>query len=325
MRTIQVNLFGHFELKQGEQTSAGWNNHKSQELLVYLLFNRNRSHLRQVLAGQLWPDYATEVSLKYFRQAIWQMHSALHCEIVAVNAERVSLSNDIDFWVDSIQFEQAFMGLQRVRGEDLDEGRQSALQDALQLYRGNLLEGWGQNWVLFERERFQRMYLELVEKQMAFSEVHGEYKSGLEVGLAGLRQDAAHEGIHQRMIQIYHLLGDRTAALRQYERCVQSLQNELGVTPSASTQALYRRVCNGLPAVPVTGRPAPAPSAESQPAESAPAQPASPPDVAATLSQLTNQLEALQRSVAELAASVQDVISNITQNFNKGDPPPGSK
>jgi hypothetical protein len=38
------------------------------------------------------------------------------------------------------------------------------------------------------------------------------------------------------------LLGDRTAALRQYERCVNALKRELGVSPERRTIDLHRQI-----------------------------------------------------------------------------------
>jgi DNA-binding SARP family transcriptional activator len=49
-------------------------------------------------------------------------------------------------------------------------------------------------------------------------------------------------------MRLHLLAGDRTAALRQYEQCVQLLQRELAVKPATSTIALYERICSDRPA-----------------------------------------------------------------------------
>jgi hypothetical protein len=38
---------------------------------------------------------------------------------------------------------------------DLNEAQAQLLKDAVNLYCGDLLEGWYQDWCLFERERLQ--------------------------------------------------------------------------------------------------------------------------------------------------------------------------
>ena len=52
------------------------------------------------------------------------------------------------------------------------------------------------------------------------------------------------ERTHRRMVRIYYKSGERTAALRQYERCVEALNDELGVEPARETVELYEQICN---------------------------------------------------------------------------------
>jgi hypothetical protein len=43
-------------------------------------------------------------------------------------------------------------------------------------------------------------------------------------------------------MRLKYLARDRTAALRQYDRCVTALDEELGVQPAAQTVALYNQM-----------------------------------------------------------------------------------
>src|SRR5438876_1093845 len=97
---------------------------------------------------------------------------------------------------------------------------------------GYLLQGCYQDWCLCERERLQQLYLGALDRLMEYSEIHGEYAAGLTYGGRILRLDCARERTHRGMMRLYHLNGDRTAALRQYERCAATLKKELGVLPA---------------------------------------------------------------------------------------------
>ena len=57
--------------------------------------------------------------------------------------------------------------------------------------------------------------------------------------------DALSERAHRCLMRVRYLAGDRTGALQQYERCEAMLKDELGVRPSAQTEALYARVQAG--------------------------------------------------------------------------------
>jgi DNA-binding SARP family transcriptional activator len=116
------------------------------------------------------------------------------------------------------------------------------LQNAVDLYRGDLLEGWYQDWCLFERQRLLNMYLAMLDKLMGYCEAHQEYESGILYGMRILRYDQAQERTHRRLMRLHYLTGDRTAALRQYESCVAALKEDFGVGPARRTVALYEQI-----------------------------------------------------------------------------------
>jgi len=96
--------------------------------------------------------------------------------------------------------------------------------------------------LVLERERLQAMYLAMLHKLMSYCETRADYVSGLQYGARALRYDRAHERTHRHLMRMLYLQGDRTAALRQYERCVSALKEELDVSPTERTRALYQRI-----------------------------------------------------------------------------------
>src|SRR6266568_8078595 len=249
MSTLSFQLFGKFSVRRNEQVLEGFDARKVQELFCYLLLHRDHSLPRETLAGLLWLDTTTIQSKKNLRQAIWQLQSALGSQtepmndrVLQVEPEWVQLNSQANFWLDVVVFEKAFDLVQKVPGQELDFQRVQALQEAVQLYQGPLLEGWYQDWCLLERERLQSMYLAMLDKLMSYCEVHHDYETGLLYGTRIMCYDRARERTHRRMMRLYYLLGDRAEALRQYERCAAALEEELGVKPSKSTLALYRQI-----------------------------------------------------------------------------------
>jgi DNA-binding SARP family transcriptional activator len=245
MGVLTIRLFGQLQMQQDDQVLDAWNSRKGHELLAYLLLHRERTHTRQALADLLWPESTSEQSMKYLRHTLWRLQTVLDHSIEVTDPESLGLNLTAGLWLDVMEFEQAYARVQGMSGEELDGPRAQIVQEALNLYRGDLLEGWYQDWCLFERERLQRMYLSMLEKLMAYCEAHGKYELGLECGTCALRYDVAHERIHRRLMRLYYLAGDRTAALRQYERCVTLLREELGVEPSERTLALYQQIRSG--------------------------------------------------------------------------------
>jgi DNA-binding SARP family transcriptional activator len=252
MSRLSVRLFGRLSVCCDEQVVRGLNASKVQELFCYLLLHRDRPHPREALAGLLWGDTSTSQSKKYLRQSLWQLQGALTVHhappgkrLLRVEAEWVQLSATADLLLDVALFEEAFVALRHVPTEDLDAVQVQALARAADQYRGDLLEGWYQDWCVYERDRLQSMYLAMLDKLMECSELHHEYETAITHGRRILRYDPARECTHQRLMRLHHLAGDRAGALRQYQRCVAALDEELGVQPAEGTVSLYEQLRTG--------------------------------------------------------------------------------
>jgi DNA-binding SARP family transcriptional activator len=246
MSGLTFSLFGKFSVQRDSQFLGGLDAAKEQELLSYLLIHRDRPHPRETLASLLWGETSTERSKKYLRQALWHLQNALNCgeqpHVLSVDHDWVQLNLKSELWLDVAQFEHAHALSLGVPGRQLSSQTARVLEDAVQLYKGDLLDGWYQDWCLFERERLQNMYLTMLDKLLSFCEEHGDFENGYLFGLTILRYDRAHERTYRQLMHMQYLAGDRTGALRQYERCVAALQGELGVKPERRTSALYEQI-----------------------------------------------------------------------------------
>jgi len=249
MPHLNVRLFGKFSILLNEKPVHGLDACKLQELLSYLLIYREAPHPRETLAALLWGDSSTAQSKKYLRQALWQLQSALdshnddnRSRVFQVEPDWISLNKEAEIWLDVTVFEQAFASAREVAGQHLDPSVAEALEQAIQLYQGDFLAGWYQDWCVCERERLQTNYLIMLDKLMNYCEAHQKYETGLTYGLTVLRYDRARESTHRRLMRLHYLAGDRTGALRQYEHCVAALREELGVKPSRLTTALYEQM-----------------------------------------------------------------------------------
>ena len=82
----------------------------------------------------------------------------------------------------------------------------------------------------------------ILDKLLVYCMSHEEFEAGQRYGGLILRYDRARERTHQLLMRLHYLAGDRTGALRQYERCVVALREELGVRPDRRTVALYEEI-----------------------------------------------------------------------------------
>jgi DNA-binding SARP family transcriptional activator len=249
MSRITIRLFGHFSLRREDQVIAGFQARKLQEFFCYLLLHRHHPLARETLASLFWPETTTAQSKKRLRQMLWHLQSALGSQqeppaerLLLVEPDWIQLNAAADLWLDVAVFEQTFERVQARVGHELDAQQMQAMQQAVHLYQGPLLEDCYQEWCLGERERLQHMYLAMLEQLMHTCEGRRDYESALLYGMQILRCDQAHERIHRRLMRLYYLKGDRAAAIRQYEQCATFLDEVLGVKPSKRTVALYKQI-----------------------------------------------------------------------------------
>jgi DNA-binding SARP family transcriptional activator len=252
MLKFQIHLFGRFSVEYDEKPLEGLGSFKVQELLSYLLIHRNRPRPREALAALLWGDTPTDKSRTYLRQALWHLQTALKSgnaaagdHILLVEDHWVQLNTRSEIWLDVAVLEETFAALKDKPGSGLNADEKHELQVAVQIYEGELLEGSYQDWCLFERERLQNIFLALLYKLMSYCEAHHEYEAGQLFGTQILNYDRASERTHRRLMQLQYMAGDRTAALRQYDRCVLALHEDLGVKPDKPTVALYEKIRSG--------------------------------------------------------------------------------
>lgn len=248
MSAVKFFLFGKFFLDVDGKLIHKIEPRKAEELLGFILLNREKPHSREKLADLLWGEISQDQANNYLRKALWQLQSVLdHCglskkSLLLVDEEWLQVNPHFELWLDVAIFADAFKQTQGKLGRDLEERQAQIIQHAVEIYRGDLLDGWYQDWCLYERERLQHQYLAMLDKLMDYCEVHQHYEEGLYHGEKILRYDQAREHTHRRLMRLYYLSGNRTAALRQYRKCAKTLREELDVEPAQRTRQLLEMI-----------------------------------------------------------------------------------
>ena len=134
---------------------------------------------------------------------------------VVLAGDVVALLPDADVVVDVEQFDRA--------SED-----PSAVQEAIDLYRGDLLpEDLYEPWADAERERLRVSYLELLRSAGRWADL---------VAAEPLDEEA-----HLRLVQQHVESGSRSQALRQLDAMARLWRDELGTEPGPAARALHAR------------------------------------------------------------------------------------
>jgi len=245
---LKLRLFGTGRASYFDRPLAGFPNQQCFLLLCYLLLNRHHPHHRERLAAVFWSECSSATSRQYLRNALWRLRQALRSagvaadDFLSISEESVSFLGTSPYWLDIEVFESTVTQLQEIKDQDLTTEHVARIEEVVDLYAGDLLEGVYDDWCLYDRERLRLLYLTALTRLLVFHELDGTYERGLAYGNLILARDPTREKVHRALMRLYWLLGDRNEALTQYNCCAQILRQELGVRPMDQTTRLYEQM-----------------------------------------------------------------------------------
>ena len=257
---LRINLFGTFNLFDGDQPVTSLNAARLQSLIAYLLIHRAAPQTRQQIAFLFWPDTSDAQAQTNLRQLLYRIRNRLPKadELLTVDEHTVGWRIDADYTLDVEAFEEALQEASDADGPD----KIGALERAVAAYAGDLLLNCYDDWLIHVRERLAQDYVAAMEQLVLLHEEQRNYEAAIAHARTLLRYDPLHEASTRRLMRLLALTGDRTAALRVYHACASLLEQQLGVEPSSATREVYDRLLHldGVPSpirskrMPLVGR-----------------------------------------------------------------------
>ena len=226
---LEVRLIGGFDIQcDGKVISIP--SRAAQSLFAYLILTAGTSHRREKLAGMLWPDESEQIARAYLRNELWRVRKALprtaNVEYLIADNLTVGLNQSSAYWLDVAELKSVS-----------DTGSAQELIQALSNYRGELLPGFYEEWIVLEREHLQVLFekkmaclLELLEKEQRWGDI-------LEWAEHWISLAQAPEEAYRALMLAYEALGDHSKVASTYDKCKQALR-QLELEPSEETRAL---------------------------------------------------------------------------------------
>ena len=190
---------------------------------------------RDYLAFLLWPDEEEGVARGRLRSTISDLLRVLPQpggDFIGTNTEDVWWNGEVELWLDVNAFSEAAT----------DPGR---LEEAVALYRGDLLPELYDEWLYGFRERLRNVYLTALTQLVSALRKRGEFTRAIEVARKILEADPWREDIVRRIVALRYESGDAAGAISEYRTFESRLREEMGVDPMPETVALAERVVRG--------------------------------------------------------------------------------
>ena len=239
MASLKLRLLGPFRAEDAAGAPLAIASRKGQALLAYLALTAGQRHSRDKLALLLWSDRPDDRARHSLRQCVLTLRKVLGDEaesVLLADDEGLSLAAET-VEVDALDFEAA-----------VASGTREALEPALELYGGDLLEDLNVRaeefdaWLRAERPRFRNLAVDALAALAAQRAKAGEGEAAIESCQRLLQLDPLHEPAHRLLMRLLAQHGRRAAALRQYQVCEEVLRDELGAEPEAETRELFDRI-----------------------------------------------------------------------------------
>src|SRR6184192_1194820 len=227
-------------------------------LLAYLAAGTPRDFQRRdSLVALFWPELDQKHARAALREALHVLRGAVGQGIVTRRGdEEIGLDADL-FWNDVAAFDRAVAAAEW--GEALD------------LYRGDLLEGffiWEapefERWLETERARLKDAACRSAHALIERSEATGDFAGAASWARHAARLTPFDEKLVRHWISLLDRLGDRARAVQVYDEFASRLAQEYEMQPATETQALIAAI-RSREAAPPPPPPSPAPPTRSSP------------------------------------------------------------
>jgi DNA-binding SARP family transcriptional activator len=228
MAALRLQLLEGFALE---------NSHGSIELpvglrrLLAFLALKGPAH-RCVVAGNLWPEVTDAQALASLRTGLWRMNRVLPGAIRVV--EGVALAPSQRISVDSREQEEFTTRLLRDRVDDYG----SIMDGLASLWPGQLLPGWYEDWVVFERERLAQLRLHALERLATVMTRGHHLDAALQLALEAVHSEPLRETANAVLMEVYLAEGNVSSAIHQYGLFRELLKRELGLEPSPTLERM---------------------------------------------------------------------------------------
>jgi DNA-binding SARP family transcriptional activator/tetratricopeptide (TPR) repeat protein len=204
---------------------------KAVALLAYLT-QRETSPTRDFLVELLWPDSTAERGRGALRRTVSTLRTALGGRWVEADRERVHLDRtDLSLDTDALAGDPE-QAVKLVRGRFLDG---FILRDAPEF----------DDWAFSTAEHYERVIRTALNESVNRAMTRGDTAAARTHAERLVALDPLDESAHRAVMRVHASAGDRSAATRQFRRCVAVLEAELAVAPLPETVELHEAIMAG--------------------------------------------------------------------------------
>lgn len=226
--SVCIYLLGELQIVCSDE-SVPLPPYRTRSLLAFLLLHP-RPLRRDRLIGSLFPDVPERAGRRRLSDLLWLLRRSLPQLSLETNAQEVYLPPETR-WLDVEAFQKA-----------LARDGLGAWLEALALYRGDLVAGVYDEWLLADREALYLQYVRLSHRACDELLWRRRFDEMLPLAERLVQDEPYDEKALRTLMRAYRAVGRRGAALAAYEQFFALAADELGSEPEAATQSLAQAI-----------------------------------------------------------------------------------
>jgi predicted ATPase/DNA-binding SARP family transcriptional activator len=239
---LEVSLLGEQYVEGSTATNLARSS-RSIALLGFLAVHADAPQPRQRLAAIFWPDSSEQQARTNLRRELHYLRVLLGEDPSLVVEPATLMWRE---WPTCRVDVCVFRRERQLALQALAAGDQHAMLEhgtaAVEEYRGDLLPGMYDDWVLVERDELRRQCVELCDHLVAGWRDLRDLKKAVEYGKIRVRLEPLEELGYRTLMELQADAGDRAGAISTYHKCAEILEHELRVKPSQATEMLAERL-----------------------------------------------------------------------------------
>jgi DNA-binding SARP family transcriptional activator len=246
---LTIQALGEPAVYLRQEPITRWRMARAMELCFYLL-DCGRPMRKEAIITALWSE-VDEQTTRTFYSTVYYLRQALRGESVIIAkggtyALRLKALYGNSVWYDVEAFLEAQAQAKQTLDEQQDALARTSYLRMVDLYRGDYVQPFYNDWSTNRRDELRRAYLDARQQLALIAWRAEEFDESVIHWQHMLAVDNWMEEAHYGLMRCYIRQGKRGLALRQYQRCKDIMEQEFGVAPRASIQNLYQRLMGSL-------------------------------------------------------------------------------
>jgi predicted ATPase/DNA-binding SARP family transcriptional activator len=239
-----IEMLGDLRVIVGEEAYTRFRTRKSAYLLAYLALHSQQAQPRERLVDLFWGDRDEGAGRDGLSTALVQLRRQLEPPGAAAPGLFLADKQQVHLNPEAVSTDVDAFGrlLAQARQKEDKPEKAALLEQAVELYRGELLPGYYEDWAAGEQTRCALLYQESLLRLALMWEEAGRYTEGLAMAQRACAADPFAEEGYRAQMRLLLRLKKPSVALQLYESMEQLFRRELDARPSASTRQMAETI-----------------------------------------------------------------------------------